>query len=375
MNHQQVLRPASAGSSRHYGIDFLRILSMFSVVLLHVLGEGGVGRAVEPYSKSYYAYLSLRFLHEFAVDAYGMISGYVLYKSRPKLSRLLVLWFEVLFYSAGISVLFILFQRSSVPVRRTELYSMLLPITSGRYWYMSCYFCLYLLIPVLNAGIEKLAKAEMRNLLLGLFFLICVFGGLNINRKDPFAMNYGFSSAWLCVLYLIGAFCAKYQVHTRIRPWQAFAGIAACVLSTVAFKSWMDHHRWLLPYTLDWMLMSNSSITYTLTAFFVLNLFARIRPGQSAQRIIAMLSPLSLGAYLIHVHPLVWSHFITSQFAWLADLPWHSMVFGAVGMALGIFSVCLCIDWVRALLFRLLHIEPFCRRIERLLHHIASRTI
>lgn len=367
MNRQQALQAASAKDARHYGIDLLRILSMFSIVLLHVLGEGGVGQAVEPFSRNYYAYLSLRFLNEFAVDAYGMITGYVMYKSRPKLSRLLMLWLEVLFYSAGISVLFMLFQRSSVPVLRAEFYSMLLPITGGRYWYMSCYFCLFLLIPVLNAGIEKLTRAEMRNLLASLFLLICVFGSLNTSRKDPFCMNYGFSTAWLCILYLAGAFCSKYQIHTRIRPWQALLGIAVCVLSTVAFKSWMDHNRWRLSYTLDWMLMSNVSITYTLTALFMLNLFARVRPGETARRIIALLSPLSLGVYLIHVHPLVWSQFITSRFAWLAGSHWLLMLLQAAAIALCIFAVCLGIDWIRAFLFHLLRLEPLCRRVERLL--------
>ncbi len=260
-----------------------------------------------------------------------------------------------------------LFQRSSVPVLRAEFYSMLLPITGGRYWYMSCYFCLFLLIPVLNAGIEKLSRAEMRNLLASLFLLICVFGSLNTSRKDPFCMNYGFSTAWLCILYLAGAFCSKYQIHTRIRPWQALLGIAVCVLGTVLFKSWMDHNRWRLSYTLDWMLMSNVSITYTLTGFFMLNLFARVRPGETARRIIALLSPLSLGVYLIHVHPLVWSQFITSRFAWLAGSHWLLMPLQAAAIALCIFAVCLGIDWIRAFLFRLLRLEPLCRRIERLL--------
>ena len=132
MNHTQQISPATG--ERNYGIDLLRLLSMFSIVLLHVLGEGGIGQAVAPYSKNYYGYLSIRFLNEFAVDAYGMISGYVMYRSRPKFSRLMVLWLEVLFYSAGLSVLFILFDRASVPVARAECYRMMLPISSGRYW-------------------------------------------------------------------------------------------------------------------------------------------------------------------------------------------------------------------------------------------------
>ena len=145
---------ASIKSERNYGIDLLRIVSMFSIVLLHVLGEGGIGQRVVQFSGNYYGYLTLRFLNEFAVDAFGMVSGYVMCTSRPKLSRLMALWLQVLFYSAGISALFIVFDRSGIPSIRAELYSMLLPITGGRYWYMSCYFCMFFFIPVLNAGLE-----------------------------------------------------------------------------------------------------------------------------------------------------------------------------------------------------------------------------
>lgn len=353
-------------SERNYGIDILRIWSMFSIVLLHVLGEGGVGRHVEQFSSNYYGYLTLRFLNEFAVDAFGMVSGYVMCRSKPKISRLLVLWLEVLFYSAGLSALFIVFDRASIPSARAELYSMLLPITGGRYWYMSNYFGLFFFIPILNAGIEKLSKKELFGSLAGLFFLICVAGSLNTSRNDPFSMNYGFSTAWLCVLYLAGGTFRKYEEQIRVRVWQALLGIALCVTATVLFKRGMDINRWKLAYTLDWMLMSNVSITYTLTAFFVLTLCVRIRPGLKAQRIIKLLSPAALGVYLIHVHPLVWNRFITNRFAFLAQLHWIPMLAAAAAIAFCIFLLCLLIDLGRIRLFRMLRLEQICIGIERI---------
>lgn len=355
---------------RNYGIDLLRIMSMFSIVLLHVLGEGGVGMKVEPFSKNYYGYLILRFLNEFAVDAFGMVSGYVMCRSKPRLSRLLALWLQVMFYSVGLSALFILFDRSAVAGVRAELYSMLLPITGGRYWYMSSYFCLFFFIPVLNAGLEKLSWKEIRSVLIGLFVLICIAGSLNTSRKDPFSMNYGFSTAWLCVLYLIGGAYRKHGEHFRIRVWQSLLGIAVCVLVTVYFKHWMDMNRWRLPYTLDWMLMSNVSITYTLTGFFMLTLYARIRPCGWMKRIIRLLSPAALGVYLIHVHPLVWSRFITGRFAFLADLHWMGMLLGAVATAIGIFAVCMLIELCRIRLFRLLRLEKLCAAVGGMLERI-----
>lgn len=371
MENRQCASAAPVRETRNYGIDLLRIVSMFSIVLLHVLGEGGVGQHVKLFSSNYYGYLTLRFLNEFAVDAFGMVSGYVMCRSKPKLSRLMGLWLEVLFYSAGISLLFVVFNRPAVPILRAELYNMIFPVSGGRYWYISCYFCMFFFIPVLNAGIEKLSKRELFGTLFGLFFLICVAGGLNTSRKDPFAMNYGFSTAWLCVLYLIGGFYRKYEKEISIRVWQALLGIAACVLATVCFKHWMDVNRWRLSYTLDWMLMSNVSVTYTLTAFFMLTLFARIRPGARAQRVIRLLSPAALGVYLIHVHPMVWTHMLSGSFAFLAKLPWVMMLAAAAGIAAVIFSACILVDLGRIYLFRWIRIEKICVKAESLLRRFG----
>ena len=184
-------------------------------------------------------------------------------------------------------------------------------------------------------------------------------------------MNYGFSTAWLCVLYLVGGAYRKYEDRFHIRIRQALLGIAVCVLATVYFKHWMDMNRWRLSYTLDWMMMSNVSITYMLTAFFMLTLFACIRPGERAQRIIRLLSPAALGVYLIHVHPMIWSHFITDRFAVLADLHWIVMLITAIAIAIVIFAVCIAVELGRIYLFKLVRVEKFCADAEKMLEKLC----
>jgi surface polysaccharide O-acyltransferase-like enzyme len=39
---------------RNYGVDFLRIISMFMVVILHVLGHGGILKQAEPFTTKYW---------------------------------------------------------------------------------------------------------------------------------------------------------------------------------------------------------------------------------------------------------------------------------------------------------------------------------
>lgn len=40
-------------SGRHYGLDLLRIISMFMIVITHVLGKDGLRSSVEGHADSY----------------------------------------------------------------------------------------------------------------------------------------------------------------------------------------------------------------------------------------------------------------------------------------------------------------------------------
>ena len=62
---------------RNYGIDLLRILSMFMVVLLHLCGFGGVLSNVKPFSVNYYIAWFLEIVSYCAVDVFALISGFV----------------------------------------------------------------------------------------------------------------------------------------------------------------------------------------------------------------------------------------------------------------------------------------------------------
>ena len=62
---------------RNYGIDLLRMLSMFMIVNLHVLGQGGAMVRIVGDEAGYYAAWFLETCAYCAVDCYGLISGYV----------------------------------------------------------------------------------------------------------------------------------------------------------------------------------------------------------------------------------------------------------------------------------------------------------
>ena len=74
---------------RNYGIDVLRMVSMFMVVVLHVLGRGGVLQATKDLSLNYWVSWSLEIAALCAVNCYAIISGYVGYGRKTKYSNLI----------------------------------------------------------------------------------------------------------------------------------------------------------------------------------------------------------------------------------------------------------------------------------------------
>ena len=90
-------------SSRNYGIDLLRIVSMLMVVILHVLGQGGVLKTSAPLSVGYEIAWFLEIMCYCAVNCYALISGYVGVGSKFKYSNIVNIWLQVIWYSVGIA--------------------------------------------------------------------------------------------------------------------------------------------------------------------------------------------------------------------------------------------------------------------------------
>ena len=67
---------------RNYGIDLLRIISMFMVVVLHVVGHGGVLNATIGLTLKGEIAWAIEIASYCAVNCYALITGFVAYKSQ-----------------------------------------------------------------------------------------------------------------------------------------------------------------------------------------------------------------------------------------------------------------------------------------------------
>ena len=197
---------------RNYGIDFLRILSMFMAVVLHVLGQGGILDTAAPGSTNYWVAWLLEALMYCAVDCFALISGYVLSVTKTKISSVVSLWFQTLFYSVLITVLFFLFFHDA-SISKTDILISCFPIITKHYWYISAYLGMYILVPILNVALLNVKKQTLEIVFIGMLF---VFGGFSL-KFDPFNLGEGCSVLWLSLLYLLGGYLRKYNIISKVK--------------------------------------------------------------------------------------------------------------------------------------------------------------
>ena len=85
-------------NKRNYGIDALRSVSMFMVVVMHVLSKGGIFQVVEKRGEITPDYLVAWFLEIFcfvSVNCFALITGYFGVKGKYRYANLATLWLRV----------------------------------------------------------------------------------------------------------------------------------------------------------------------------------------------------------------------------------------------------------------------------------------
>ena len=144
--------------TRNTGLDLLRIVCMFMIVCGHGFISGAASlpgdvRWVKMVSDLLATFCGV------AVNCFVLISGYFLAEQKFRFSRLLRLAIEVLFYSWGILLVNALLLHRSLSMK--DLLTLALPISYGHFWFISAYFGLSLLAPVLNWGLAGMTRRQV----------------------------------------------------------------------------------------------------------------------------------------------------------------------------------------------------------------------
>lgn len=347
----------SAAHRRIPGIDLLRVVSMFLIVLLHLLTQGGVLGGTPEGSLSRAVMTLLECAAYCAVDAYAIASGYVGKEGSYRWSQIALLWLQTAFWSLLLTlVLKVLFPAS---VGRTELISGILPVCRGQYWYFTAYFGLFLLKPVLNAGIGQLNRRQLSALVLLMLVFLSLFPTLL--GSDPFRLHGGYGVLWLIVMYILGAWLRSCEALHRLKTSGLLLLFAGLTLLTFA-GTLLRNIR--IPGAGELCILSYCSPTVVGEAAALTLLCAGMRSG-AGERFVRLAAPLSFGVYLIHTHPLLWRLVFTEDClrGWGA-LPLAALLPAALVSAAVVCLFCGALDYCRSVLFRRLRLSALLRRAE-----------
>ena len=333
---------------RNYGIDLLRIVSMFMIVTLHSLGHGGALSGAEKMTANYMILWLLECGAYCAVNCFALVSGYVGLGSRFKLSGIVLLWLQVVFYHSIFTVVWALLDG-----RPVDLAVALMPVKSNAYWYYTAYFGISFFMPLINAAVEHLDKKTTFLCVTGAVLLFSVYPTLA--GKDIFKIDGGYHALWLMVIYMLGAAIRKHAPLENLSKRVWAAGYLAMVVLSWGVLMVLKSGR-LIQYT---------SPTILLAAVSLLMLFAKVRPAGRARKAIALVSPLTFGVYLIHDSLFIRGWFIKGDLKTVSAGSAAEMVAKVFCFAVLVFTVCLLIEYLRAALFKVLKVKELVTGLEK----------
>lgn len=340
---------------RNIGIDYFRFVSMFMVIILHVLGHGGLLNS----GVGGFKYLGICFLESLciiAVNCFALISGFVNHNKRFSVKKILNLWVQVFFINATISIIFYIAGLETFTVE--SLLNILFPILKYNYWYFTCYFMLLILMPFLNLIINKSNKATLLTVLgfIGIFIgILALFTG----DFTLFDFANGYSVSWLAFLYLVGGAIHKYDL--KIKAFDNKNILYLVLYVSISILS-------VVISSLSLMYLNKPTMFYYTNIFnfansvILLMYFANVKV--KSNKIISFLSLTSFGVYLIHEHMFIRKHFISEKFLKFSE--YNIFVIGliVVGSAVVIYICCAALEFLRQKLFNVIKINKLITKID-----------
>jgi surface polysaccharide O-acyltransferase-like enzyme len=341
---------------RNYGIDLLKIISMFMVSLMHVLCQGGLFAQYERGSGNFAVAQVLLGLSFCAVNCFAMTTGYLCTDHRFRYARILPLWLTTVFYGVVITGLFAIIDPSVVDSAMWQ--KSLLPVCSRTYWYFTAYFLLFFLMPMINKAYDGMTREESIRLLVILFVLLSVittFLRSSETMSDPFVMGDGANPFWLVYMYLIGSHIKRHvsvKKHTRLKALLLYLACTAVIALTGVFMEQSPLYVYTSP-----------TVVIQAACLVVFLADSGFDPGPNAGSVLRLMSSLSFSVYLFQLHPIVWNEILKDKFVPYAGNPPAMTVVFSLGIALLLYLGASAADLIRFALFRMLRITELSNAV------------
>ncbi len=331
-------------SKRNYGIDLLRFISMYFVLVLHSLGAGGLLKGTIPGSIQYKTVWFMETGAYAAVNIFGLISGYVMYKQKKhKIANYINLWLTCVIYVLLIRI----FKENTYDIK--TIIRTLMPFSNRAFWYLNAYTGLFLFIPFINKCLSKLTIKDAKRLFYVILLFVCV-GFI----ADGFYLQEGYSFAWLTILYMLGALINKTNIFKNIKTkYFIIAIICMWLISYFYYIYGLDfyilHKR---------MFISYISPTILGIAICYLVIFSRIKLGEFLTSFTRFITPSVFSIYIVN------AFFLYDKFLYLRYSNPLRIILYVLGFDFIFAIAIIIIDRIRLYIFNKIGIIKLIKKIE-----------
>ena len=357
---------------RNPGIDLGRILSMYAIIIHHILAHG---KAIGKYTQYANELNAMNIIYHWHVSAFIFISGYVGYKT-CKYSNLLYLWLCTSFYLAGINIYFNKFKPN---IYKKEItYQSFFPVLNFKYWYFTVYFAMYLFLPVINKGIENLSKYQLRLVVISLILVYIILKDYINPRFDIFQSEVYQSVIWFLIYFITGAHFGKFKqdinwikkiIYCSLYIFIYYYSTYLCInLPNYQIQNVQSIKGKFIIFLKSIFTVRINSFTMILQSASIILFLTTINYNKYIAKVITFIGPLTYGIYLIHDNIIIREKFMQYAFQnYSSNLPLNSIKKIIYLKALKIFVACAIIEYLRNLLFRILFIRKICILFEKLI--------
>lgn len=355
---------------RESSFELLRIISMFLIVLCHVITHGNIisNCNSEGLKIIFKVILLATLVH---VNSFVMTSGYFQSKSKFKQDKLWSIIGANWFYKIAILILFSILSIKTFTT--TEIIYNIFPLNISTYWFITPYLILYCLSPFLNKLIDTLSKKDYQHLLIVLFI---IFSIIPYFTADKIFSNNGYTLYNFIFLYFIGAYLRKYPLEKSHIFEKCSTNLFRIIMVIIYITVIMINYSF--SETSKFIISSNSIISTFVSGINYMSeaysnpliiiqsiafvaLFSTLKVKSN---FINRISALTLGVYFIHDNDYVREVIYKFLRIDRPNIESYYFVLYAIVIAILIFITCLIIEYFRQLIFKILSNTKISQRIK-----------
>lgn len=244
---------------RNSGIELLRIIFIFSIVLSHTLGADKSLTGIN----GYLTVLCNSTLHAgVGVAGFMLITGYFgAHLSQKRFNKVYSIIFICSILTLAIAII------TKEPLSLIDKAKHLVPVMTKQWWYASCYIYTLLLSPFLDKIADMLDKKTYKTMLLvsiGLFYVLPTFLYFDIMSDK------GKGLANMIVAYFIGRYMSKYKIDIKTKH------LVLVLIGSMAVSFVGNAAATFARKAISWPFSRDCSVFTLITAIALIMLFSKL---------------------------------------------------------------------------------------------------